>query len=443
MRFALVNPGWSFEGSIYFGCREPHLPLEFGYAKALIEQAGHEAEIVDGQLFGLSTADIRARVAALRPDFTVVTTAPSYLFWRCAPPELRVPQAVVAALADIGGTLVAVGPHGSTTPRAAFRKLGVDVLVMGEFEEILPRLAGEAPDAVPSVAHGPRGADHGEVTVRGGPWAGRFADLPALRWPDGWIARHRHHHHRFDREPAAPGAEVEASRGCPYTCSFCAKENFRDGYRRRPVPVILDEIDGLIAQGVDYVYFIDEIFLPNAELLEALAERPVAFGVQTRIDLWKPGMLDLLGRAGCVSIEAGIESLTPEGRQALDKRCRLSTDELTERLLHARRTVPFVQANLIEAGTDDPAEVEAWRTHLREHGVWANEPVPLFPYPGSPDYRRRWGLPDDRAWERAHDHYLRHHVDFSDIQEAYPLPLEVLERVPAGPCGRTGGGPAP
>jgi hypothetical protein len=23
---------------------------------------------------------------------TVVTTAPSYLFWRCAPPELRVPQ---------------------------------------------------------------------------------------------------------------------------------------------------------------------------------------------------------------------------------------------------------------------------------------------------------------------------------------------------------------
>ena len=27
MRVALVNPAWSFEGSIYFGCREPHLPL--------------------------------------------------------------------------------------------------------------------------------------------------------------------------------------------------------------------------------------------------------------------------------------------------------------------------------------------------------------------------------------------------------------------------------
>ena len=33
MRFALINPAWNFEGSIYFGCREPHLPLEFGYSK--------------------------------------------------------------------------------------------------------------------------------------------------------------------------------------------------------------------------------------------------------------------------------------------------------------------------------------------------------------------------------------------------------------------------
>ena len=38
MKVALVNPPWSFDGSIYFGCREPHLPLELGYAKALLEQ---------------------------------------------------------------------------------------------------------------------------------------------------------------------------------------------------------------------------------------------------------------------------------------------------------------------------------------------------------------------------------------------------------------------
>src|SRR5918993_2541145 len=52
MKVALVNPNWTFDGSIYFGCREPHLPLEFGYSKALLQAAGHEAYIVDGQLHG-------------------------------------------------------------------------------------------------------------------------------------------------------------------------------------------------------------------------------------------------------------------------------------------------------------------------------------------------------------------------------------------------------
>ncbi len=100
---------------------------------------------------------------------------------------------------------------------------------------------------------------------------------------------------------------------------------------------------------MEYVYFIDEIFLPNRELLEALVARPVIFGVQTRIDLWNRDMLDLLGDAGCVSIEAGVESISEEGRNLLDKKCRLTTDEITARLVHARSRVPFVQANLIDA----------------------------------------------------------------------------------------------
>ena len=45
----------------------------------------------------------------------------------------------------------------------------------------------------------------------------------------------------------------------------------------------------------------------------------------------------------------------------------------------------------------------------------------------SPDYRKLWGVPDDQAWERALDHYLTHHVDFSDIQDQRPLPLHELE----------------
>jgi B12-binding domain/radical SAM domain protein of rhizo-twelve system len=430
VRIALVNPPWTFEGSIYFGCREPHLPLELGYSRALLEAAGHEVLLLDAHLCGQTASGAAGEVAAFAPEMTVLTTAPSYLFWRCAPPELRVPREFLAELGGRGGRTVAVGPHGSATPGATLRKLGVDVVVRGECEEIVVLLAGVAAgdlSHVPSIAF-----REGEATrVTGAPHAGAFTRLPPLRWPDGWIARHRHHHHRFDARPDVPGAEVEASRGCPYSCSFCAKIDFRDRYRRRDLGLLLEEIDGLRAQGVGYLYFIDEIFLPHRALLEALVGRGLRFGVQTRIDLWKPEMLDLLGAAGCVSIEAGVESLTPEGRAALDKDCRMSTDDLAERLLYARRSVPFVQANLIRTGTDDPEMVAEWRDRLQRGGAWANDPVPLYPYPSSPDYHRLWGTPDDEAWERAHAHYLAQFADFSDIQDRRPVALATLE---AGCC---------
>ncbi len=107
----------------------------------------------------------------------------------------------------------------------------------------------------------------------------------------------------------------------------------------------------------------------------------------------------------------------------------MTTEELTERLIAARRSIPFVQANLIEMPSDDDQMVADWRALLQTHNVWANDPVPLYPYPSSPDYRKLWGAPDDLAWERAHEHYLSQFTEFSDIQEQQPLALPALEAV--------------
>jgi hypothetical protein len=123
-----------------------------------------------------------------------------------------------------------------------------------------------------------------------------------------------------------------------------------------------------------------------------------------------------------------MESITERGRSLLAKHCRLSTEQLTDLFIHAKKFVPFVQANLLDATTDDPKAVTEWRTHLKRHGVWANDPVPLFPYPGSPEYTLRFGPCDDEAWERAHAHYLEQFESFSDIQEERPMTLSDLER---------------
>jgi B12-binding domain/radical SAM domain protein of rhizo-twelve system len=430
MRFSLINPPWSFDGSIYFGCREPHLPLEFGYSKALLERDGHRVQLLDAQMDDLDPRQLRETLEGFRPDFTVITTAPSYLFWRCAPPELRVPQETVRQIREFCGILIVVGPHASTTPRAALTKLGADIAVLGECEEVLPGLAGDWAEVQGVCCREPGG-----FRVQGGPQQAKLDALPALHWEHQTIKRHQHHHHRFDDAPSGPGAEMETSRGCPYHCTFCAKENFRDDFRRRPVTTVGEELDGLIAQGVEYVYFIDEIFLPHQATLETIASRDIKFGIQTRIDLWSEPMIDLLGRAGCVSIEAGVESITEAGRELLDKKCRLSTDEITDRLIYAKQRVPFVQGNLLDSREDDPAEVEAWRRRLQQHGVWSNQPVPMFSYPGSPGYRLRWGAEDDFAWERAHDAYLERFHEFSDIQNARPERLETLELITIEPSG--------
>ena len=221
---------------------------------------------------------------------------------------------------DLAPILVVVGPHGSATPVPVLKKLAADIVVMGECEEALVEIAfaGGRSAAIPGTC----ASDESGIRVFGGPRAAKFVDLAPLSWPDQMVSRHHHHHHRFEAVPVGPGAEVEASRGCPYSCSFCAKENFRNHYRRRTADAVIAEVQTLRERhGVEYVYFIDEIFLPNEALLQGLVGLGIKFGIQTRIDLWKPHALELLGRAGCVSVEAGVESLTPSrprgARQAM------------------------------------------------------------------------------------------------------------------------------
>src|SRR3546814_21176239 len=97
--------------------------------------------------------ELATLVAQFAPDMTIVTTAPTSLFWRCAQPELRVPRDFLRHLGAGGGTTVAVGPHGSVTPAATLKKLGCAIVVRGESEEIFVALAAGTPLAdIPAVA---------------------------------------------------------------------------------------------------------------------------------------------------------------------------------------------------------------------------------------------------------------------------------------------------
>jgi len=130
MRYAFVNPNWDFPGSTYFGCQDAHYPLELLFAFDQVVQAGGEALLVDAQVENLTTTEVAPRVRDFRPDFLVIPTAPSYLFWRCPPPELRVPQKWFAEL-DSKAVKVAIGPHSSATPGATLGSAAPEVRLRG------------------------------------------------------------------------------------------------------------------------------------------------------------------------------------------------------------------------------------------------------------------------------------------------------------------------
>ncbi len=426
MKFALVNPAWDFRGSIYFGCQEPHYPLELLFAFDQIELAGHDAFLIDAHSEGLDLSAVKQKVSAIDPDFLVIPTAPSYLFWRCPPPELRVPQTWFREL-ESGAVRVAIGPHGSATPAATLRKLNCDVVLRGEPDEILPKLASTSWKSIEGCCWQSGSQQH--ITASSA--ITNMHNLNALRFTNYGVECHSHRHHVFSGE-GGRGAELEFARGCPWACSFCNKTLFRNKYRERDVNAVIEEVDRLTARGVTYIYFIDEIFGVGRNvhrLLELLAERPISIGLQTRIDLWDENTLDLLGRAHCISMECGIESITEEGRDDLNKGCRMTTERLSELLIYARTKIPWVQANLILTEHDQRDDIRAWQENLKSRGVWVSDPVPMFPFPGTPDYLNMFGPPDDYAWERAHQYYLGtfREKGYSDIQESQPASLEELE----------------
>ena len=427
MKFALINPNWDFKGSTYFGCTEPHVPLELLYGCDRLAAGGHDSLLVDAQTDNLTLQEVRRRVQAFAPDFLVMPTAPSYLFWRCPPPELRVPMEWFAAL-ESPAIKVAIGPHPSATPATTMRKTGCDVALRGEPEQVLADLASRPWEEIVGCCFKTEDGFHISPDLA----AADMRALGALNFRNYSVERHWHRHHVFTSDRGL-GAELEFARGCPWACTFCNKTLFRDTFRERSVDAVLEEVDTLVARGVEYIYFIDEIFGVGKSvrrLLEGIARRPVKIGLQTRIDLWNEETLELLGRAHCISMECGVESITQAGREQLNKNCRIDTVRIADLLVFARQRIPWVQANLILTESDDRAEIHRWQETLKSRGVWVSEPVPMFPYPGSPLYTQTFAAaPDDKAWERAHQHYTSIFAarGYSDIQDQSPLPLEELE----------------
>jgi len=122
-------------------------------------------------------------------------------------------------------------------------------------------------------------------------------------------------------------AYVEAGRGCPYRCSFCATAPFWEHrFRVKPVPRLVDEIRYLHEEfGYNSFILVHDLLTVSRTFISAfcdamLASRlPVEWMANSRTDSRLESLLPKMKAAGCWKLFHGVESAAPRMQKAIDK----------------------------------------------------------------------------------------------------------------------------
>jgi anaerobic magnesium-protoporphyrin IX monomethyl ester cyclase len=299
LKIALIAPPYPLEEA-------PSPPLGLCYVAAACEAAGAEVKIFDYIVSKYTPEKLRAALDAFRPDVVGATSV-----------TMNFPQAIGIiqdARAHMPQAITMMGgPHVSFDVENTLRRYPqLDLIVIGEAEQTLHDLipALQSPAAWPAIEGIAFRQDDQVLRTPARPL---IADLDALPLP----ARHLLPMSRY--EALGFPVSIITSRGCPNQCIFCLgrrmvghKPRFRDPVR------VVDEIQGLLAEGMTIINVADDLFTANRKRVHALCaeirRRNLDFiwSVFARVNTVDPELLQDMRSAGCYSISFGIESGNPE-----------------------------------------------------------------------------------------------------------------------------------
>jgi len=293
-----------------------------------------------------------------------------------------------------GKRVVAGGPHVTFWPEEALAH-GCDAVVIGEAESVWATLLADA--------------EAGQLQQQ---YVGQALPLNALPTPRYDLLSSRFIVRRV----------IQATRGCPFTCSFCSVPSVNPGFRVRPIAEVIRDIEYEAFphwwQRKVVWFWDDNLTAKRAyvkDLLRAMIPLNKWWLTQASMDITQdPELLELMRASGCIGVFFGIESFGKESLQEAHK-SQNKAELYRERVETMHRYGIAVMAGFIAGFDHDSPETIVDMAHrLEAIGVDVPFLSILTPYKGTPLYDKLEA--EGRLLERGWQFYNGYNVAFEPKQ---------------------------
>ncbi|MBF0502192.1 MAG: B12-binding domain-containing radical SAM protein [Candidatus Riflebacteria bacterium] len=324
-------------------------------------------------------------------------------------------------------SLILGGVHPTLSPDEALTY--ADLVVIGEGEETMLEVVQHALQHTP-LENIPGTAWKTNGAVRLGPPRSLIRELDGLEFPAYDLIPI----HMYNNPLHVVGGErlpLFASRGCPFSCSFCnSPQIWHQRVRFRSAGSVLKEVDWIMKTfQVRQFHFWDDNIGIKPELLKEICHgfierkniRWVALDRAESI-VKMADMLPLLKEAGCVGIELGVESVNPDTFSYIKKGqgfddCRKAVEfQKNAGLAPLYTCMAFNPGETISGYRYQKLFLDQIQEGLPWYAFFHPLPFPIYlgqfatPYPETPFHKALPTLGEDLA--ERYDQKLHHFINF-------------------------------
>lgn len=288
----------------------PVFPLGLAYIARALRGAGHSVEAIDLCFSVDGQQELEIVLQRFQPQVIGLSlrnldnlTYPNPISY------LKEVEEIVQICRRLSPAKQVMGGSGfSLAPQELIAYLDIDFGIVGEGEDSFVRLLRSLGEGIPISP-----SSHLLVKGKNFPSSVQGARISSMTAPDRTLFDPR----RYLREGGM--VNLQTKRGCPFSCIYCTYPLLEGReVRLRNIEEVIEEIRQLVQeQGMDYIYFVDDIFNYPPAYAEALCRHMVRSQLKVRWSAFvnpgflTEGLLKWMEEAGCAGVEFGTDSGSP------------------------------------------------------------------------------------------------------------------------------------